>query len=84
MDTGDKTFIKGEDATPQIMACIMHPTKKAVEMYETDAMCSFAGARYGLCLKRMNRQLSRTGYKQLIYSEIETRLKALQDKGDLK
>lgn len=84
MDTGDKTYIKGEDATPQIMACIMHPTKRAHEMYETGPTSAFAGARYGLCLKCMNRQMNRTGYKELIYSEIETRLKTLKERGDLK
>ena len=74
----DEAFLFGEDKTPEIKSCLMHPNKVAVKTYTTEGDNDFAGVVYGLCVHCLTNKHDDPRFDSLVEATITTRLKELK------
>lgn len=71
--------MRGEEPTPEIPACLMHPSLLANERFEFGPTGDFDGGVYGLCNLCIKSLKVSSEYQSEIDLEIEKRLRNLHN-----
>lgn len=77
----DKEFILGEDETPEVKACLLHPDQNSKKTFTVKVEEGFAGVLYGLCGDcLLNLEDSTSEIETIIKTVIDQRLTRLKSR----